>query len=228
MEKKLILSISKKTTGDLSDFIGELHKHKIVDKYNVGIIPDPVMYFRNNFFDKVIRDGFGSMLCFTVIMDDITTPSMHVNDIERVFHKFVEQLKPINHLLIVDPFFYPEFGKVDKVAKKFIRLIDPIIKEIVKITVVSNGKNKSSIRKYIENLKKANPKIQLENYITQNFHDRFWLNPTAKKGMVVGTSINGIGNKISLVDTLNSVDASQVIEEVYKIINQKQEQSAQG
>lgn len=221
MKKKLILSISKKTTGDSSDFIGELYKHKIVDKYNVGIISDPVIYFRNDFIDEVVNNGFGSILSFTVVMDDITTPSMHINDIERVFHKFVEHLKPINHLIIVDPYFYPKLDDVDTVATKFIQLIDPIINEIVKITVVSNGINKPSINKYIENLKKANPKIQLENYITQDFHDRFWLNPTAKKGIVVGTSINGIGKKIFLVDTLNRVDVSQVIEEVSKIINCK-------
>lgn len=221
MEKKLILSISKKTNGDLSDFIGELHKHNIVDKYNVGIVPDPVIYFRDDFINEVVNNGFGSMLNFTVTMDDITTPSMQINDIERVFHKFVEHLKPINHLLITDPYFYPKLVDVDTVATKFIQLINPIINEIDRITVVYNGKNQSSISQYIENLKKANPNIQLENYITQDFHDRFWLNPTVKKGIVVGTSINGIGKKISLVDTLNSVDASQVIEEVSKIIKQE-------
>jgi len=221
MEKKLILSISKKTNEDLSNFIGELHKHKIVDNYNVDIIPDPVIYFRNDFINEVVNNGFGSMLNFTVTMDAITTPSMHIDDIERVFHKFVAHLKPINHLLITDPYFYPKLIDVDTIATKFIQLIDPIINEIDKITVVSNGKNKSSINRYIKNLKKANPKIQLENYITQDFHDRFWLNPTVKKGIVVGTSINGIGKKISLVDTLNAVDTSQVIEEVFKIINQE-------
>lgn len=218
MEKKLVLSVSKKVDGDLSDFIGELHKHKILDKYNVGIIPDPVMYFRNDFFDEIIKNGFASMLSFTCTMDDITTPSMHINDIERVFHKFVEHLKPITHLLITDPYFYPKLYDVDKVATTFIQLIDPIISEIDKITVVSNGNNKHSISKYIENLKNANPKIQVENYITQDFHDRFWLNPISRKGIIVGTSINGIGKKISLVDTLNSIDASQVLKELSKIM----------
>ncbi len=220
MEKKLILSVSKKTNGDLSDFIGELHKYKIVEKYNVGIIADPVMYFRNDFINEVVNNGFSSMLNFSLTMDDITTSGMHIDEIERVFYKFIKHLKPINHLVITDPYFYPKLDEVDIVAAKFIQLINPIINEIDKITVVSNGKNKSSINQYIKNLKKANPKIQLKNYITQDFHDRFWLNPTAKKGIVVGTSINGIGKKISLVDTLNSVDASQVIEEVSKIIKQ--------
>lgn len=221
MGKKLILSVSKKTDGDLSNFFGELYKHKIVDKYKVDIISDPVMHFRNDFIDKIVNNGFSSMLNFTLTMDDITTPSMQINDIERVFHKFVEHLKPINHLLIIDPYFFPKIDDVDTVATKFIQLIAPIIKEIVKITIVSNGKNESSISTYIEHLKNANPKIQLENYVSQDFHDRFWLNPIAKKGIVVGTSINGIGNKVSLVDTLNSTDALHVIEEVYKSINQE-------
>jgi hypothetical protein len=218
MDRKLYLSVSKKTEGDLSGFIGELHKHKIVDKYNVGIVSDPVYYFRQNFIDEVVNNGFSSMLNFSITMDDITTPDMHVDDIELVFHKFVMTLKPIKKLIIIDPYFYPKISDIDEISKKFIGLISPIINDLKKIIVVSNGNNKSSIDGYISKLHEVNQNLEVKNHFSNDFHDRFWLNAVENKGIVVGTSVNGIGKKISLVDSLASSDVEQVLKELSSII----------
>lgn len=218
MDRKLYLSVSKKTEGDLSDFIGELHKHKIVDKYNVGIVPDPVYYFREDFIDEVVKNGFISMLNFSIAMDDITTPGMHINDIELVFHKFVMTLKPIETLIIIDPYFYPKTSDIDEISQKFIRLISPVINDLKKIVVISNGNHKSSIDGYISKLREENQNLEVNNHFSNDFHDRFWLNATENRGIVVGTSVNGIGKKISLVDTLASSDVEQVLKELSSII----------
>lgn len=218
MDRKLYLSVSKKTEGDLSDFIGELHKHKIVDKYTVGIVSNPVYYFREDFIDEVVKNGFSSMLNFSIAMDDITSRGMHIDDIELVFHKFVMTLKPIETLIIVDPYFYPKTSDVNEISQKFIRLTSPVINELKKIVVISNGNNKSSIAGYISKLHKVNQNLEVNNYFSNDFHDRFWLNPVEMKGIVVGTSVNGIGKKISLVDTLATSDVVQVLKEVSSII----------
>ncbi|MBB1269124.1 hypothetical protein [Shewanella sp. SR44-3] len=218
MDRKLYLSVSKKTEGDLSDFFGELHKHKIVDKYDVGIVSDPVYYFRQNFIDEVVNNGFSSMLKFSIAMDDITTPSMHIDDIELVFHKFVMTLKPIKTLIIIDPYFYPKISDIDEISKKFIGLISPIINDLKKIIVISNGNNKFSIDGYISKLHEVNQNLEVNNHFSNDFHDRFWLNAVENKGIVVGTSVNGIGKKISLVDSLASSDVEQVLKELSSII----------
>ena len=218
MDRKLYLSVSKKANGDLSDFIGELHKHKIVDKYNVGIVSDPVYYFRSDFIDEVVKNGLSSMLNFSIVMDDITTPAMSIDDIEFVFHKFVMSLKPIKTLIIIDPYFYPKISDVDDVSQIFIRLISPVINDLKKIIVISNGNNKPSINGYISKLHKVNENLELVNYVSSDFHDRFWLNPMESKGIVVGTSVNGIGKKISLVDTLANSDVEQLLKELSSVI----------
>lgn len=216
MERRLYLSISKKFDGELSDFIGELHKHKVLDKYCVNIISDPVYYFRDQFVDEVVKNGLSSMLKFSMVMDDITTPSMHVDDIEIVFHKFVDTLKPVDKLVIIDPYFYPKTSEVAVTSERFIKLITPIISDLKQVIVVSNGRNKNKLvmDKYAECLRSANPNLELLNLFSMKFHDRFWINPDEKKGIVVGTSVNGIGKKISLVDTLRTADVQNILNEL--------------
>lgn len=220
MGKKLYLSISRKREGDLSDFIGELYKHKIVEDYVVNIVPDPVYYFREDFVDEVLKNGFSSMLHFSFTMDDITTPGMHVDDIEKVFHKFVSTLKPIQKLIIVDPYFFPKLADVDDVSKIFVGLLKPIVNDLKEIVVVSNGSNKSSESAYIEKLQEANRNLRVSSFYSKDFHDRFWLNGEVDKGIVVGTSVNGIGKKISLVDKLSSSDVQQIKRELASIVTE--------
>ncbi|MCC5901620.1 MAG: hypothetical protein JJT87_06810 [Halomonas sp.] len=218
MERKLYLSVSRKQEGDLSDFIDELYKHEIVEDYIVNIVSDPVFYFRDDFVNEVVKNGFGSMLKPSIVMDDITTPSMHFDDVEKVFHKFVETLKPIEVLFVVDPYFYPKKLDVDEVSKKFVGLISPIVNELKEIVVISNGKNKSSVFSYIDNLQVVNKMLKVSNYFSEKFHDRFWLNAEGGRGIVVGASINGIGKKISLVDKLARSDVQKILNELAPII----------
>lgn len=42
--------------------------------------------------------------------------------------------------------------------------------------------------------------------IDENFHDRFWYCPETKKCIVFGTSLNGLGKRVSMVTTLDNDD----------------------
>lgn len=48
-----------------------------------------------------------------------------------------------------------------------------------------------------------------------DFHDRFWIS-NRKKGFCTGTSFNGIGKKISLVNMISDSDVSEIIDELKK------------
>lgn len=50
--------------------------------------------------------------------------------------------------------------------------------------------------------------------VDAEFHDRFWLFLTTErhcKGFIVGTSLNGIGNKIALADLLSEEDSEELL-----------------
>ena len=215
MDAKLYLSVSKKAEGDLSDFLAYLFTQRtIVEKYNVSIVHNPVYYFREDFINEVVENGFNSMLNFSITMDDITSQTMSIDEIDLVFHRFVMTLKPIEQLIIIDPYFYPNNSNIDNISKKFIGLISPIINDLKKILIVSNGTNKSSIAKYTKKLHEVNGSLLVDNIFSKKCHDRFWINRVGNKGIVVGTSVSGIGKKISLVDKISALDVEQILKEL--------------
>lgn len=56
-------------------------------------------------------------------------------------------------------------------------------------------------------------KVDIELIVTDNFHDRFWLSPPVY-GFLMGTSLNGVGKRISSVQKLYSNDVIELIREV--------------
>ncbi|MBZ5763059.1 hypothetical protein LAV84_26320 [Rhizobium sp. VS19-DR104.2] len=53
--------------------------------------------------------------------------------------------------------------------------------------------------------------IQIKDSISDEFHDRYWLDIDSAKGIVVGTSLNGIGKKISMIDYATSADSMEIL-----------------
>jgi hypothetical protein len=54
------------------------------------------------------------------------------------------------------------------------------------------------------------PTIMIKTVETEEFHDRFWIDPDAHKGLVMGTSLNGVTKKIALIDHLGREDVMQI------------------
>ena len=51
----------------------------------------------------------------------------------------------------------------------------------------------------------------IEIYQTDLFHDRIWIS-NRNKGFFVGTSLNGIGRKVTLIDSIASNDVKGIVD----------------
>ena len=58
-------------------------------------------------------------------------------------------------------------------------------------------------------IKQINPNISINTKYTKIFHDRFWI-VDSKKGVFVGTSLNGIGRRYAVIDWLQEDDAKEI------------------
>ena len=56
-------------------------------------------------------------------------------------------------------------------------------------------------------------KREIKIKYSYDFHDRFWI-ADRKKGFYTGTSINGIGKRISLINLLSEEDVEIIIDEL--------------
>ena len=55
------------------------------------------------------------------------------------------------------------------------------------------------------------PSITLQHSICNRYHDRFWITSTRSEGLVVGTSLNGLGKRYALVDKLAADDVHSIV-----------------
>lgn len=111
-----------------------------------------------------------------------------------------------NELIIVDPYFFSseESDYCDLLASI---LNQSKARKIIVVTDKHNCKQ-ASANKISNKMNKV-----LEVKYSNCFHDRFWI-ANRKKGFYTGTSFNGIGKKISLINTLPQDDVKDIIDEL--------------
>jgi hypothetical protein len=94
----------------------------------------------------------------------------------------------------------------------FERMMGELSKNLETVTLITNGQDTKGKSAMLGVLSKVVPAVQIKDVITDEFHDRFWIDPDNLKGIVMGTSLNGISKKICLVDHISSADVRQIVE----------------
>jgi hypothetical protein len=191
------------------DFVELLHKSGLLEDFEFQQIMIPELYFRDAFLEHIAKHGLSSLFRFDLVMEDITSPTLSVNDLERVVSRFVSGLDGAKRIMVIDPYFYGS-SATPNVASLFQTLLATASSALEEIIFVTNGMsaNKSDIHAAVNAVA---PSCNIVDVTTQAFHDRFWVDPDASKGIVMGTSLNGLGRKIALVDRLQDADVTEIV-----------------
>lgn len=116
--------------------------------------------------------------------------------------------------MITDPFLFPPTPKLgpDEYSKHLTALIAPILQQGADLKLVVNKQaNREVERKVCAGLRDRVPDVTTHVYRSDDFHDRFWV-ADRSRGVVVGASLNGLGGKLFLVDSLKPSDAAAIVE----------------
>lgn len=209
MEKTIIEITPKNDEVNYFDFSKKMGEIGISEQFDISLITSPVHVFREEFLEYIAEHGLSSLFKFNISMEDITSPSMTVNQIEIMIAKFVGKLEGARKLIVIDPYFYAKSAKIDG-CQLFLRLLRPISSDLKEICFITNGIKDDTKNDIHSGVKAINKSIKIQDLTTNAFHDRFWIDPDNKKGIVMGTSLNGLGNKISLVDRLCTNDVAEI------------------
>jgi hypothetical protein len=204
----VVLKVAVDPTNSYEEFILKMHEIGFASRYQLRQVTSPAHEFRDDFLDYIADNGISSLLAYTVAMEDITSPSMSVNDIELVISKFIERLRPLKRLLIIDPYFYAASPTSHQLLE---RLLTPHQADLIDVTVICNNVSAPNATNMRSAIKSAAPNAAISEIQSSTFHDRFWINPDRSCGLVMGTSLNGIGKKIALVDRLQNSDAEDLV-----------------
>jgi len=213
---RILLSIDVTPDKDYLEFTERYRAAGLLDDYGLKQVAVPVYEFRDEFLEHICEHGLRSLFSMTAVMEAITSPSMLLSDVEAVVTKFVQKLLPATRLVVVDPFFYKNGTSVDTAAYLG-RVLGSQAASLQQVYVVSNGQGNMRAKIHAA-FDAAAPGVSVSDATTDDFHDRFWINPDSGTGIVMGTSLNGLGRKVALVDKLSGDDVREILIEVRKHI----------
>lgn len=128
------------------------------------------------------------------------------------------QLSPSKSLTIVDRYLFPKGIKnQDEYLTLFKQIVDSVIGKIKLVRFVTQPSYSDELyKKTVNLLENMNPHISVEHSKSEYFHDRFWI-ADDQRGIFVGTSLNGLGNKYALVDNIRESDTNSIVEELRRL-----------
>lgn len=141
------------------------------------------------------------------IKESVLPQNMNQNDILAIYRDYFNRINTMNNeLIIMDPYLFPEICNDDTEYIDFLKniLYSAEAEKYIIITRTVNPNNRCKVA--IES--------EFSNLIiheTNEYHDRIWISDR-KKGFFTGTSINGIGKKLALINFIKSEDVEFIVE----------------
>jgi hypothetical protein len=216
MTKSILFELTPHKDFDFTQFIVDYSNGRPIDFSGCKLfhIPDPILYLKADFIEYIVKHGFTSYHQMQLILEDLTTPSTPPEKIESLLLRYLSNIGIDKELIIIDPYFFPATIE-DSYPEMISKIIQEFASTLVNLRVVTakHGKAFSTQTKSIveHEIRQACPAITISHTTSNFLHDRFWISNNRKKGVVTGTSLNGLGKKYSIVDFLNDEDVEAIV-----------------
>lgn len=162
---------------------------------------------------KLRTEGPQAFLRYIRLQEDISPKAPFKRALAFVAERLAV-LAPASELTIIDPYLFPtrpQLG-VDEYSANLAALIAPIVEPEAKLRFVVNTRANSEVESNVNTiLGDLVAGITIQIHHSEDFHDRFWV-ADRSRGVVVGTSLNGLGSKLFLMDSLNASDVATIVE----------------
>lgn len=207
MPESSVIGVKNLNDGeDISQFFNRFYESELSRDF--GVYRLSMNALRADIQQYVIEHGLSSLFYNYETCDAIMHPGFKTDEIEAIVLGIMSKLDGVKHLLIIDAFFYDDNPDCLLLLEKIVRSMSS---KLEKITLVTHGK-RVDMRPAIHNVfRMVVPGIQINDVVTDNFHDRYWIDFDSTNGVMVGTSLNGIGKKIAMIDYANSVDSREIV-----------------
>lgn len=195
-----------KNGEDISHFFTRFYESELSRDF--GIYRLSLDTLRADIQQYVIERGLSSLFYNHLTCDAITHPGFRTDEIETIVLGIMGKLDGVKHLLIIDAFFYDDQPSCLLLLEKIVR---SMASKLEKVTLITHGK-RLQMRPAMHNVfSTVVPGIQINDVVTDDFHDRYWIDVESTEGVMVGTSLNGIGRKVAMIDYANPADSREIV-----------------
>lgn len=203
---------SKKANVYFLDIITKIANQQDINlkDYEVREVKSVVRTYKDEILEYIFKYGISSLINTVSLNEEIVARGSSQNQIIQTLHKYLDSISIDNELIIIDPYFFPSPNN------DYIQFINNILNKylsnISKLVIISLPNfNVNTKNSFLSDFNAIKPDLNIEHKTTDIFHDRFWISGNREKGIITGTSLNGLGRKYSLIDRLNINDVKEIV-----------------
>ncbi len=147
------------------------------------------------------------------VQEELLPPGSNKPQLVTKIQSMLDKLKPFQELVIIDGYIFPQGNRRDpNYADTVVDVLKNVVNGLSKLIFITSRDYDVRLSQDIQNrLKQQNQNLVVEVKNTDVFHDRFWITDR-NKGMLVGTSLNGIGKKYFVIDYLEEQDVRDIVQ----------------
>lgn len=184
----------------MSKLILEVINYILCSKYNKNTYEVKLI---KELDDETFNEVIDTSGCNEYFTEEVLLDNISDDDIVNKFNCYLEQIKSEGaDLVIIDPYI------LSKSDLNYTNTLINILKKAKakKYTIITNQENVNYISK--NNIQKEIPNIEI--IFAKKIHDRFWI-CNRKTGFYIGTSLNGIGRKLTLINLLKESEVTDIV-----------------
>lgn len=188
--------------------IGDIMMHVSSQLYNAtGLKLCNYIEVTSNGFDLQKQNDHGNL---EILNEEVLWKNLSNDEKVQKFSEYLNKIGAISgNLIIIDPYIFPK--KYDNSYKDLItRILN--IANFKSLKIITNQYNYNNT--LYNEVKKSLVGNSIEVIFNNDFHDRFWI-ANRNKAFLVGSSLNGIGKKISSINYIDDDD----IQELLKVLD---------
>ncbi len=129
---------------------------------------------------------------------------------EDILIDYLKQSDPKQELIIIDPHLFPTNPAATYLAL-LTRVIGSVVAAVNTVHIITKSNyNQNLFATLRSSLRSQSSNTVVKITISDDFHDRFWICDKTH-GIIVGTSLNGLGIRYSVIQKLDDLDTQDIV-----------------
>ena len=208
---KQIFFVEKELGGD--DLLEALHC-LAENGGDVGYSNDEDVYFQERAGKMVLEKGGSRIIAESgTLVEAVLPDNTPRSALADTLRYMLKMMNPEKELLIIDPYLFPPSlqNHPDPAYLPYLEMIlAPTLTTIDRLRIVTQAnRHQPTEAAFAAMAVGRKGGLSIVTKYTNDFHDRFWIGD-GSRGLFIGTSMNGIGKRYSLIDYLRNDDSIEI------------------
>jgi hypothetical protein len=140
----------------------------------------------------------------------VMAQTSNVAPLVAVVRGMLERLAATRELLVIDRYLFPKRPANDYLDT-LVSVVQPLLDSVSRLVLITSKVHDTILLgEFKDRLRVLRPTCEVLHRVSEDFHDRFWIVDQAR-GLVVGTSLNGLGRRYALVDYVDETDVAEIV-----------------